>query len=414
MQTVSLPTSIEEPNEDIASKKPIILQRYLGNKGKLVDDIMGVIDSLAEPGDYVFDAFSGSLAVSMALKKSDYKVIANDINLFSWVYGKAFLTNSKLPPIELQNLGLPRANQSNSWKKVLAHVIKPLDENVPKNMRRTDFFDHYCEEGKKSSFKSSRGQEGKRRFFSATNAQLIDCALSRIRYWCQHELLDEVNISFLTAILLSAMERVSNTQGTYHDFPRSFYDSRALRPLSLELPDLASFDGRDDHILGKKQDTLEFVKSAPEHKVIYIDPPYNFRQYTAYYFLPNLVASYPYIEDLDSYFSKIQYVRGQNMDEDFKSSFCSTKTFMPSLESLIKSAKCKYVVMSYFDGKNHWSDFKSKNDSQGLQMLSAFFKTDLFKQGSAKCIPVDRLNYQSYGGHKAETVKEFLFIAEKC
>jgi adenine-specific DNA-methyltransferase len=391
----------------------IVLQRYLGNKGKLIDDIIEVIGSLAKPGDTVFDAFSGTLSVSMALKRQNYRVISNDINLFSWVYGTAYLTNSSFPLVNLKSLGVAKSPGS-PWASLVNHLTKPFEKEFPRSARRNDFFNHYCEAGKNSSFESSRGTKGRRRFFNSDNAVLIDRALSRIRFWSQQRLLDDVSISILTTILLSAIERVSNTQGTYHDFPRDSYDSRSLQPLALRLPQLDAFEGRTDHILGKKQDTLEFVHSLPEHKVIYIDPPYNFRQYTSYYFLPNLVAAYPFVDDLDAYFDKVQYVRGQNMEDDFKSSFCSTQQFMPSLEKLISSAKCKHIVMSYFDGKNHWSGFKSKDDLEGFNTLSSFFKGRLFKKGSFDCIPVDRLNYQSYGGYKAETVREYLFVAEKC
>ncbi|MEA2898485.1 MAG: adenine-specific DNA-methyltransferase [Bradyrhizobium sp.] len=171
--------------------------------------------------------------------------------------------------------------------------------------------------------------------------------------------------------------------------------------------------GRSDHMIGKSKDSLEFILQVPKHRVLYLDPPYNFRQYTAYYFLPNLVASYCEIDDLDTYFNDIQHVRGQNMSDDFTSTFCSAKAFMPSLRKLVERSKTKFVVMSYFDGKNHWSDFKSEADHQGRLEIERFFSSDMFVSGTMTCLPLDRLNYQSYGGYEARMVKEFLFVAEK-
>jgi adenine-specific DNA methylase len=40
----------------------------------------------------------------------------------------------------------------------------------------------------------------------------------------------------LVSALLRAVEKVSNTQGTYHDFPRDSYDARSLKPLRFEPP----------------------------------------------------------------------------------------------------------------------------------------------------------------------------------
>ena len=65
-------------------------------------------------------------------------------------------------------------------------------------------------------------------------------------------------------------------------------------------------------MLGVERDSLDWVREVPHHKVLYLDPPYNFRQYTAYYFLLNVLARYVDIDDLEAYFAGVRYVRGQN------------------------------------------------------------------------------------------------------
>jgi adenine-specific DNA-methyltransferase len=401
-----------------------MLQRYLGNKSFLADHILKIVDRLARPGDLVCDPFAGSLAVSMALRRSGYRVASNDINILSWVYGTAYLLNSGIPPIPIEKI-VPRAflkargfgdrreNRADRLALLLHYLPRENVSDIPAAQRRSDIFDHYCEAGERSAFESSRGQRGRRRFFSARNARSIDRCLSRIRWWWRSGQIDTKLRCVLTACLLDAVEKVSNTQGTYHDFPRDFYDPRSLRPLKLLMPDVNNFTGSVANIVGKAEDSLEFVKRVPTHAVLYIDPPYNFRQYTAYYFLPNMISAYPEIGDLDNYFSNIQYVRGQNMKTDFTSSFCSSRTFMNSLYAVIERSQCRHVVMSYFDGKNHWSDFKSESDTKGHAELRRFFSSSLFVPGSQVCKPVTRLNYQSYGGYDARFVQEFLFVAER-
>jgi adenine-specific DNA-methyltransferase len=161
------------------------------------------------------------------------------------------------------------------------------------------------------------------------------------------------------------------------------------------------------------EDSLKYIEKVPEHDVLYIDPPYNFRQYTAYYHLPNFFVLYPDIEDLDGYLSELEFVRGQNMSDDFTSPFSNRDQFLPALKELIEGAKCQHVILSYFDGANHWNQFLAEDNSTGYQMIERFFKSPLFRSGSFKVIPVDRMNYQSQNGYGAKKVTEYLFVAER-
>ena len=193
------------------------------------------------------------------------------------------------------------------------------------------------------------------------------------------------------------------------------YDPRALRPLKLQPPALDGLlDAPErDHLVGEEEDSLEFIERVPAHKVLYIDPPYNFRQYTAYYFLPNVLCRYPSLHDPGAYFNRIAYVRGQNPDDDFVSTFCKPGKFIDSLRSLIERAQTETIVLSYFDGRNHWNHFKTESNGEGYRRLRSFFMEAIFRKGSLRVRPVKRLNYQSYGGYKARNINEYLFIAEK-
>ena len=391
-----------------------LIQRYLGNKSPLADRIVSEINVFASPGDLVFDAFAGTLTVSAALKNSGFRVAANDINYFTWVFARAYFSSDELPDLD-EPLRGPSASAEIAWANLIHQLTEPYGNDIPSEGRRTDIFDHYCELGEKSAFQSSRGSTGRRRFFSPDNAILIDRVLSRIRHWHRQGYLSEQNRCIALACLLSAVEKISNTQGTYHDFPRVLFDTRASLKLTLRQPLSGHFSAPASQIFGRGEDSLDFVKRVPHHRAIYIDPPYNFRQYTSYYFMLNLLSEYPEIKELSEYFDRIQFVRGQNMGNDFKSTFCSKTAFMPSLKSLINSADADYVIMSYFNGRNHWGEFKSTvTDLNGRQFLEEFFASDMFVSGSAKCVPIERLNYQSYGGFAAGKVEEFLFVARKA
>jgi len=390
-----------------------LIQRYLGNKSLISQKIVDLVRQVASPGDLIFDAFSGSLAVSAALRSAGFEVASNDINHFSWLFARAYFSASELPAPPGRSAASP-AEAWTYWQEELAHLTSEDLSDVPHDYRRSDIFDHYCEEGAKSEFVSKRGTGGRRKFFSAANARAIDRALSRIRYRYRSEQISEQARCILTAALISAVEKISNNQGTYHDFPREFVDGRALKPLSLRMPDPEVFAGPLSRYIGKAEDSLDFAKKLPSHRVVYLDPPYNFRQYTSYYFMLNLLSSHAEVVDLDEYFSCIEFVRGQNMRDDFKSTFCNRKNFIPSLQTLIERSDADTVILSYFDGPNHWGSFKSEEaETEGKKLLEQFFQSDLFVQGSYDFVPVERRNYQSYGGYSGKPIQEFLFVARK-
>ena len=306
----------------------------------------------------------------MALKRNGYRVISNDINKFSYSFGISFLQNNSIPVFNFKSLKVDESKYSigvdntllnlkdkggfsflNEKKnhyayKKLAILINYLNHltvsELPKQYRQSFFFETYTPEGKNSYFKSLRGTSGNRKFFTSENGKRIDLILNKISQWGNENLLNEVQYTLLVSILAESIEKVSNTQGTFHDFPRDIFDSRALKKLFLRLPPLDDvLSTKQKHIVGKERDSLEFIKEVRPHKLIYIDPPYNFRQYTSYYFMLNLICDYCEMESPKDYFDKIEFVRGQNMEKEFKSTFCQNHLFIPSLEKLITDAKTK-------------------------------------------------------------------------
>jgi adenine-specific DNA-methyltransferase len=370
----------------------------------------------------VCDAFSGTTAVSIGLKQAGYLVACNDINLFSYYYGRAFVANSdwpdaaELPSVPGMQRGVP-TSPGTSFRELLRFLNEGSPLGLPSEFVARYFWDTYTEEGTRSAFVSARGRTGRRRFFTADNARRLDTILGWLRYWRQHSLISEDGFAMVICCVLDAVERVSNTQGTYHDFPRQSFDPRAFGRLLLLAPEerfvsASPFALRSGHIVGKEEDSLDFISTVPHHRVLYLDPPYNFRQYTSYYFLPNVIARYADIEDLEEYFSKVKFVRGQNPDDDFTSTFSLRSSFLESMKELIVKADCDYVVISYFDGRNHWSDVRD-GDGLGQTHIAGLLGSGLFEPNSLRVSPITRLNYQSYGGYLAEDVSELVFIARK-
>lgn len=421
-----------------------MLARYIGNKTAVLGPLMNSIRGYAEPGEHVVDAFSGSLAVSMAMKAQGYRVTANDANLFSAVFGDAYLIPREPPAPVLAGLlrckripalrkaatseveallGRPgyRFLDTDDWRRryvdyvtLLRHLVTMSEADLPTSHRRHDFFDTYCESGANAAFRSSRGTEGRRRFFIPANAERLDLIMNQIRAWTSAGLVDVQTRALLLSGIVRAVEQVSNTQGTFHDFIRDGWDSRALVALRLTPPALDStIGGMEGNRVGRERDTLDFIGEVEHHKVLYLDPPYNFRQYSAYYFLPNVICRYPDMDDPASYFAGVQFVRGQNPSDDFTSSFCKASRFISDMETLIERARCETVVISYYNGANHWGKFNSVPNNAGRERLTEMLTGSLFEANSLRVTEVPRRNYASYGGYTARDVTELLLVADK-
>ncbi len=418
-----------------------MIQRYLGNKNSIADHILHEVGRFCQPGDIVCDIFSGTISMSMALKRSGYRVVSNDISIFSYHYANCYLRNNTIPVFDLGLLGINGADYENIaqeviekkkdevgflflrnqhlyelYKKlviVLIYLERIEATDIAKKFQARYIYNTYTEEGNNSYFRSLRGTEGHRRFFTPANGKRIDNILNKIREWNDNHLLSEVQYSLLISILCESIEKISNTQGTYHDFQRELYDERALHDLTLRIPpfdDVVST--QNEHIIGRAQDSLNFIREVPKHKLLYLDPPYNFRQYTSYYFMLNLICNYCTIKNLNKYFKNVKFVRGQNMDDDFDSTFCKSDKFIESLHQLISDARTQYVIMSYYDGRNHENKGTHRKDN-GIAAIVNLFESNMFKAGSFEQLAFERTNYQSFQGHTADKCNEYLFIAEK-
>lgn len=418
-----------------------MIQRYLGNKNSIADHILHEVGRFCQPGDIVCDIFSGTISMSMALKRSGYRVVSNDISIFSYHYANCYLRNNTIPVFDLGLFGINGADYENIAQEViekkkdevgflflrnqhlyelyknLVIVLIYLERieatDIAKKFQARYIYNTYTEEGNNSYFRSLRGTEGHRRFFTPANGKRIDNILNKIREWNDNHLLSEVQYSLLISILCESIEKISNTQGTYHDFQRELYDERALHDLTLRIPpfdDVVST--QNEHIIGRAQDSLNFIREVPKHKLLYLDPPYNFRQYTSYYFMLNLICNYCTIKNLNKYFKNVKFVRGQNMEDDFDSTFCKSDKFIESLHQLISDARTQYVIMSYYDGRNHENKGTHRKDN-GIAAIVNLFESDMFKAGSFEQLAFERTNYQSFQGHTADKCNEYLFIAEK-
>lgn len=414
------------------------MDKYLGNKRALLDSIFAAVVSRAPKARSICDVFAGTTNVSRHFRQRGFDVISNDCNRASFVLAVAYLGLREWPQFRRLDVPSPDGKVVESLQMAfLAAAKKDAGQTFPSESVETiwralepywrvlaylnvlpplksgPLTQYFTQWGRHAAFVSVRGGRGKRNYFSLENAGRLDAILACLREWWHTGRLTEAEAHLLLAAVLEEVTIVANVNGTFHDFNRTRLWPNALQRLHVRVP-LVSVAAPSAQI--HCADALAVGPEVGGHDVLYLDPPYNFRQYSAYYHLLNFIAAYPFIPELAAYLNNLTFVRGQNMIDDFTSDFCFRDKFISALGQLVDAMPCRYVCMSYYGGRNHWNHWSKteKPTDVGLKYLSEFFRTqERFRECEVFPALQVRRNYQSRGGERKSLVDEHFFFAEK-
>jgi adenine-specific methyltransferase len=140
----------------------------------------------------------------------------------------------------------------------------------------------------------------------------------------------------LLASLLEAIDKVANTASVYGAFLKKLKES-AKKPLILK-PIFPPINDYENEVFN--EDINSFIKGR-KFDVVYLDPPYNERQYSANYHLLETIAKYD-----------IPTIKGKTGLRDYneQKSLYSKKTEVKQIFSdLIQNLDAKYIFLSYND-----------------------------------------------------------------
>lgn len=143
---------------------------------------------------------------------------------------------------------------------------------------------------------------------------------------------------YLLYCLVEAVCRILNTSGHTVSYLKQFKDS-ATRPLTLRPEPI--FQGSASAFTGDAAKTLRLARRLRGRpRILYIDPPYNGRQYGPYYHLLETIVrnDNPCIPDS---------VCGYRPQPEAKSGFCSRDFFAPTLSSIAEAARPDALFVSY-------------------------------------------------------------------
>lgn len=303
--------------------------RYYGCKTKLLDFLSeGVAKTGINHGSIFCDLFSGTTVVARHFKQKGYTVYANDFLEFSYSLARTYIKNNTYPNFTgLKKLidgfnGRPAEN--------LSIIIEYLDNLSP---IKAFIYKNYCPGGTKNL-------DFPRKYFTDENGMKIDAIRTKIQSWRDENIISEDEFYVLLTSLIETTPYVANISGNYAAYLKE-WDPRALKPIKLRVPVMLGSKRKNKAF---KEDANMLIKKIYSD-ILYLDPPYNTRQYAPNYFLLELIA--------EGWFNgqrpKIYGKTGMRAYEEQKSIFCQKNNVLTAFENLITHAKTRFILLSYND-----------------------------------------------------------------
>lgn len=341
--------------------------RYYGCKTKLLDFIGEAVESLnLEKGSTFFDMFSGTTAVGQYFKKKGYTIYANDFLEFAHALASCYIGLNDVPKFSAlkKHINIYGTEEIVEYLNNLPGKIGFITKNY-------------------SPYKKNQ-----RKYLSTENAKKVDAIREKIEAWKKENLINQQEFYYLITALVEAINLVSNVTGTYAAYLKT-WDKRALNPIRLSPPKIIESDRRN---LAIKGDANEIVSNY-RTDILYLDPPYNSRQFASNYFFLELVA--------EGWFDKEPKIYGQTgmRPYDHQKSFYSIKKkAQEALSDLVKKSNSKYIILSY--------------NNEGIIPIDKI-KQILSERGSVKELSKEHVRYRAINqdGSNVRT-KESLFLVK--
>ncbi|MBU4331970.1 DNA adenine methylase [Patescibacteria group bacterium] len=360
--------------------------KYAGSKREILPVLLELIKPLGVRT--VFDAFSGTTRVAQAFKMNGYTVYANDVAVWSKVFGECYLLNTK--PVK-------------HYQPMIEHL-----NNIPS---KHGWFSEYY--GGKPNNGSSVQEDGKKRIWQLHNTMKLDAIRDEIDNITQ----DNIERSVLLTSLILAMDKVDSSVGHQVSYLKK-WAPRSYKTMKMMVPKLI-LDDREHKVFQK--DIFDLVQDI-DVDLAYYDPPYGSSnelmppsrvRYASYYHIwkticlndkPNLVGVANRREDVSD------RVAG-SIFEEFKKNSNGQYIVIEAIKKLINNTNTKYIVLSY--NNNGRATFKAILDIlKKSEMKCSAIEMDYKKNVMATMTWTNKwLN--NTNGNDAKN-KEYLFLMQRA
>lgn len=337
---------------------------YIGSKYQLLEWLLQIIqektgwDTLE--GKKVADLFGGTGVVSYHFRTFGASVISNDAELYSSIITKAFTVSSYTERCQTLLQQLNTELQTHNLVGYMTTHYSPTET---------------CE----------------RMFFTTDNAKKLDYVRKRLEDLQPH--LTDPDYTFLLASLLISADKVSNTPAVYGCYLKNFKKT-AQKPFQL-VPIHTRSEAATEGSATYRYDVLNSeLWNKINVDLVYLDPPYNERQYSKNYFPLNQLAKKP--QDLVTE-AELKGKTGIPTD-CFLSPFCKKgKPVEEAFELLVRNLKTKWIFLSY--------------NSESLIPKARMIEI-LQKVGVVSVIELDYKRFKSFAYNKDKDIQEYLFCVK--
>lgn len=275
---------------------------YIGSKYSLMDFLTTTIADVAGTntnGKVFADLFAGTGVVGKTFKEKGYRVISNDIQYYSYVLNKHLIEN--VPPLSVD-------------------IVDSLNQ-----LSETEGFiyKNYC-----------AGSGSGRQYFTDQNGMKCDSIRIELERLKNCGDIDEAQYYYLLASLINSIDKYANTASVYGAFLKQVKKS-AAKEFELELLPIVDGDKESKAYNENISDVIQRIGGD----ILYLDPPYNARQYCTNYHVLETIARYDSPE-----------LKGKTGLRDYssqKSLFCSPRTVVEAFDDVLRHADFDYIFLSY-------------------------------------------------------------------
>ncbi|AUB31735.1 DNA adenine methylase [Spiroplasma floricola] len=333
-------------------------RRYIGNKNKLTSWIFETIEKEMNINTEFIDIFAGTGAVGFYFAEKGYNTILNDNLFHNYVIYRAFNSFDNIDQEKLSNI-IDKYN----------------------NKKYEYLFDNYISE--------IYGN----RYFSKTEAFKIGEIREDIEKKFKSKIINEDEKYYLITSLMFGADKIANTVGHYESFLNNQHFDKNLELKTLFVQKYSS------KITPFNMDANLLIKNLnQENSILYLDPPYNARQYINFYHVLENIAIW----------NKPTEFQGKSMKflrDHLKSEYSRSKA-KHFLKELINSSKSKVILMSYNNTYNASSTASNNKITEQdiIEIFEEYGKVEIYEKP-----------YKSFNSGKTNFIdhKEILYVCKR-